>query len=716
MSMGQLPTLVEAELNSGGIVKIKFIAVAVILSSIMNRPALSQTTPFLSEKEVRALVNEVSGDAALEHVRWMTHYHRPAGSQGFEAVLQYVYNKAKEYGLENVRIFRQKSGRPSWTGRKAELWIIEPEEIKLTSLDQVAVSLADYSRNTDAIAELTDVGMGEEDSDYEGKDVDGKIVLAGGSLDKVMELAVWKRGALGIISYAPQSRSALDHPDQIAWQTIPVESPDGKPGTFAFVVSMRQAEWLRNLLKEEGRPVRVKALVESDFVEPSRQAMCEAFIMGTENDGQDIVYTAHLQEEKTSANDNGSGCAALLEIARSIKRLGDEGKLKRPLRNLRFWWTTENSSERQFFSDFPEEGKKLLAAINLDMVGARQSLGSRVQHVSLAPASQPGFLNDLTENIIDFVRQGNTAYYASANMIKSYPFNRPIFAHLGTREGYNILVLPFFSGSEHVQFLEGVIGVPAIAFLDWPDEYIHSTDDDLWGVDPTQIQRNAFAAAAIGYAMATAGEGDIPTWAAEVYGNSLARLGRETKLALHWVEESSDPKPAYRVARNQIHQAILREVRAVESLRRLSRGPKGSELIAGFSARLRDQEATRLEELDDFFAWKTGSRPPRLVLDEKERKLARKVPVLPASPEEYYAAQRNIKPVAGLHRCLALEALAFVDGKNSYLDICNAVSAEALTAGEHYYGTATREMIEEFLASALSAGIIRLKEDRREKR
>jgi hypothetical protein len=58
--------------------------------------------------------------------------------------------------------------------------------------------------------------------------------------------------------------------------------------------------------------------------------------------------------------------------------------------------------------------------------------------------------------------------------------------------------------------------------------------------------------------------------------------------------------------------------------------------------------------------------------------------------------------------------LSFADGKNSYLDICNAVSAEALAAGEHYYGAATREMIEEFLTSVLSAGIIQLKEGRRE--
>ncbi|MEN6560314.1 MAG: M28 family peptidase [Acidobacteriota bacterium] len=685
----------------------------IVLLSLLCRPALSQTTPFMSEKEVRALTNEISGDTALEHVRWMTHYHRPSGSRGFEAVLQYVYAKAREYGLENVRIIRQRSARPSWTAGKAELWIVEPEEIKLTSLDQVAVSLADYSRTTDLTAELADVGTGESEADYDGRDVGGKIVLAGGSLDKVMEMAVWKRGALGIVSYASQRQNPIDHPDQIAWQSIPVRSADGKPGTFAFVLSIRQGEWLRELVRKAKSPVRLRALVESEFTEPSWQAMCEAFIMGTDKTAPDIVYAAHLQEEKTSANDNGSGCAALLEIARSLKLLSDQGKIRRPLRSLRFWWTTENSSEAQFFSDFPEERTKILAAINLDMVGAKQSLGSRVQHVTLSPASRPGFLNDITEHVVDLVRRGNTPTYAAH--YNAYPFTRPILAHLGTREGYNILVLPFFTGSEHVQFLEAVVGVPAVGFLDWPDEYIHGTDDDLWNVDPTQIQRNAVAAAAIGYLTAVAGEGDAPIWAAEVYGNALARMGRETKLALQWIGGASDPVPAYRTARNQVREAVRREIRAVDSLRRLSPGPRGLRLIADCAAKLRDREAAWLAELDHLFQWKTGAPPPQLVPEAKDRELSRMIPVLEASPKDYYAARQRMTLVPGLHTAMALECLAFVDGKNSFLDIFNAVSAEALAAGDSYYGPVTRDMVEQFLSNAVKLGAIRLKDNRREK-
>ncbi len=267
---------------------------AALLLFFVGAAAFTQTTPLLSEKEYRALANEISGDSAMEHIRVYSSYHRPSGSQGFEAVLQYFCGRAKEYGLQDVRVIRQHSPRPSWTGKRGELWMVRPEEIKITSMDQVALSLADYSRTTDVTAELVDVGQGESDADYEGKDVKGKIVLSGGSNDAVMEHAVWKRGALGIVSYETNRQNPADHPDQVAWQTIPVKSKDGQAGTFGFVISPHRAMWLRELLRKT--PVMLHAVVVSEFVEPSWQAIGEAFIKGTTYSDQDILLTAHLQE------------------------------------------------------------------------------------------------------------------------------------------------------------------------------------------------------------------------------------------------------------------------------------------------------------------------------------------------------------------------------------------------------------------------------------
>ena len=214
---------------------------------------------------------------------------------------------------------------------------------RLAFTPEVALSLADYSRPTTiASAELVDVGAGTAEADYAGKDVAGKIVLATGSLATAMNEAVWKRGALGLIYFTTQRR---DQQDQVPWTRIPVQNPEkSKDGTFAFVLSQREGLRLRGELAAAKTPYKVQARVESTFHEPSSQSIVEAVIRGTAIHDQDIVLTGHLQEERFSANDDASGCANVLEIARALKRMIDDGRLPRPRRDIRFWWVDEISA------------------------------------------------------------------------------------------------------------------------------------------------------------------------------------------------------------------------------------------------------------------------------------------------------------------------------------------------------------------------------------
>ena len=80
-----------------------------------------------------------------------------------------------------------------------------------------------------------------------------------------------------------------------------------------------------------------------------------------------------------------------IRFARALKKLIDEGTLPRPRRDIRFWWLDEISASQQYFADNPAEAKQLLANINQDMVGARQSAGSRVQFVTRPPFSTARF-------------------------------------------------------------------------------------------------------------------------------------------------------------------------------------------------------------------------------------------------------------------------------------------------------------------------------------
>ena len=87
-----------------------------------------QDLPFLTEAHYRYLVGEISGDAAYEHIRFMTQFHRPRGGHpGLMKVAEYYESKAREYGLENVKLIRQRANYVPWHAKAASLWMIEPE-------------------------------------------------------------------------------------------------------------------------------------------------------------------------------------------------------------------------------------------------------------------------------------------------------------------------------------------------------------------------------------------------------------------------------------------------------------------------------------------------------------------------------------------------------------------------------------------------------------
>jgi hypothetical protein len=686
--------------------------ISALLFFDVSPPLGAQDLKFLSQEEYKYLVEEISGDAAYEHLRFYTQFHRPrGGAQGLMEVAQYTERKARTFGLEDVRLIKQASDTVPWNAKRAELWLVEPDVERLADIVQTPLHLADNSRSVDVTAELVDVGDGSAEKDYEGKDVKGKIVLAWGSLNAVNEQAVWKRGALGIVSYAdPRSPQGLHYPHQIRWLTLPLNSEDGKPSAFAFGISVDQGTSLHRRLAASSQPFKVHALVESEIGNDNWQVMVEGFIHGTSIHDQDIVLTGHLQEGKYSTNDDGSGCANVLEIARAMVKLIRDGKIKRPKRNIRFWWTTEVGSERQYFADHPDESKKMLANINQDMVGANQGQDIlRVQNITRVPFSRFHFLNDIAEAVIDFVVKSNTADLAALQAGTPQPYPKPILSRLGTRHRYNARMVPFHNNTDHMTFTEAPIGVPAITFTNWPDNYIHSTDDDLWNIDRTQLQRNAFAVAAITYIIASAGEAEAPMIATQVYGGAVIRLSEAYKVATGLLvsKPSADRAEAFKRAANQIHQAALRELRAIESVAQLTTSRPA--LVAALTENLKQLETAYAKDLNSYYKAVTDeANLPIVSYTEKEKELEGIKPVLAAGPKEFLERRGKVKSVKGLHPLMAFEVLNFVDGRRTGVDIYNAVSAEALQAGEYYYGRVTPEMVHELLKNLSDAGLIKI--------
>jgi hypothetical protein len=342
------------------------------------------------------------------------------------------------------------------------------------------------------------------------------------------------------------------------------------------------------------------------------------------------------------------------------------------------------------------------------MVGARQSLGGRVQHVTRTPYSRWSFLNDVVESIVTSLVKGNNAYLASWQNQTPAPFSRPIFAHLGSREPYNAQMVPYFDSTDHMVFNEAAIGIAGVTFTNWPDEYIHSTDDDLWQIDRTQLQRNAVAVAATALYLANLNENQVPTLVAVMAGEGRERLSHDLAVGTALLASASeaDRFRAYQDALNLLAQAEMREATGLESVRKYA-GENMRKLLDSLSEDFKLTELNHRQRLEEWYIALRGGKAPAAV-NEREIALAAKVPHNLGTLGEYLRHKRDIEGPEGLHPLLRYEALNYVDGKRSILDIYRAVRAESLSAGEWYYGVVRLESIDELFKSAEKAKAVEL--------
>ena len=123
-------------------------------------------------------------------------------------------------------------------------------------------------------ADVVVLDSGEEESDYRGLDVEGKLVLTRGDLGRVRELAVEERGAVGIIfdgTWVRPPALVEGELDNALRYTSFWWAGDEKP-CFGFVLTPRTGRWLRSFVKERRKKrqaVRLFARVDSDVYDGS---------------------------------------------------------------------------------------------------------------------------------------------------------------------------------------------------------------------------------------------------------------------------------------------------------------------------------------------------------------------------------------------------------------------------------------------------------------
>lgn len=645
------------------------------------------------------IADEVSGAVAMRHVYEMgayegKRYEREYGDTYFET--EYVARMAREYGLEDVHVVRFEAN-PQWHARRGELWLETPRRRLLISHRDVPAALVPGSASADVATELVYVGRGTDASDYAGKDVRGKIVLTTGPIAPVVRAAVVERGAVGIVSTHNALGKPIDRPDLISWTRVP--QPEGGPGIFAFALSHRIGQELLGMV--ENGPVRVRAVVETEIFQDVTHQVTVATIPGDGSTDEEVAFVAHLFEgvTKQGAGDNISGSATILEVARAYKRLIDEGVLPRPRRTIRFIWAPEFTGTVPYFQSNEEWVRRLLAGINMDMVGA--SLVENRGNLKLyrTPASLPTFVSDVAQQFMEYV--GETNREKVHNRRIAYAFSRPMVDPTGTQDPFYYHIEKYYGSSDHVVFAQA--GVPVVFFNHWPDAVYHTSEDRPRSLDPTQLKRTAFIGVATAAVLAGAGAEDAARLAALTAGYAGERVGNDLRAGIQQMAaaEPTELGIAYAEARNAVEQAYLRERAAIRSAATVAKGNRRAEAAATAMAdrfyRGLGNDLARVDQAYRLIAEAHGIPLAKASTTAAEREAARLYPRLVFEGVLRPTSARSDK-LRGFH---AMEALWFADGSRSILEIRNAISAEL--------GPVAVEDVRAFFDDAAAQGLVEIR-------
>jgi len=445
-----------------------------------------------------------SGDVAFDHVARLSVLHRLPNTGAYDEAADYVAARARTYGLNvevrdfpadgNAEYWTWKTA-PRWTPVSAELFWVSPHQGTLARFADTPVSLAMYSTTAEVAADVVDVGYGFRSEDYEGKDVKGKLIFTTGFPSMVYAEAVVKRGAAGIVTWYNEATQ----PDAAAWLSLPLSAAatdsSGSPRTVAFVLSYFQGRLVKQAL-DRGQQVTLGARVEAT-VGPGHHRIVSASLPGTDTSAGEVWFSAHLDHQKPGANDNASGAAAILEVARSLAECVRSGALPRPVATIRFLWGPEMIGNVLFLHANEPLIKRVIGAFNLDTVGEHQArLGTSLWAIR-PPMSRPHYFADVAENLALFTLRN------SRRLLGGRPDGPFLTASGGTRSVLNAAVVPYVGASDHIIFNDGAVAIPSVGYIHYPDPTWHTNRDTLENVDPTTLKRVVFmtggAALALGW-------------------------------------------------------------------------------------------------------------------------------------------------------------------------------------------------------------------------
>jgi hypothetical protein len=267
------------------------------------------------------ILKEVSIDNTWKHIEHITETipSRLAGSDNSQRMAEYAVETFKKAGLE--------------TKTDKFLGLVsfpEPATVRLLTPEQreIVANTLGHSASTDGIeGELIYVGSGAE-SDYEGKDVRGKITLSELSYSPARHekaYIAWKRGSIAqiMMNWGDETNTAVPFGSmKSAWgnptpETLETEMPD------IPCVGIARTEGLR--LKELCQRGTVKVWLNATADNGWKPLTMTTAEFDAERGRQFLLLGGHMDSwPGPQATDNAAGDACIMELSRVFQNHRDE--------------------------------------------------------------------------------------------------------------------------------------------------------------------------------------------------------------------------------------------------------------------------------------------------------------------------------------------------------------------------------------------------------
>ena len=340
-----------------------------------------------------------------------------------------------------------------------------------------------------------------------------------------------------------------------------------------------------------------------------------------------------------------------------------------------------------------EDIPKMVAALNLDMVGEDQDKTGSILTVHKTPDSLPSYVNAVMEAIFEEAQKELSAFGAEP-----------------TTASFRHKVEKFSSGSDHYIYSDPTVGIGCPMMIQWPDKFYHTSADTIDKVSPKSLAKVASIAATYVYFLANAGEIEAPWIASQV-------VSREKQGVIKLVQETLDKSATQEMDPYEVdkHRDWLRDkleydvevaAEAIRSIKRIA--PNSDDVIGPFITELMsyaDEEYEHAVKVLEALAAKQGIKelpdyePEKVEEPEGADMVPEKLYRGPVSSRPWVAklSKEDREALRGLNKKHGVEyggpmtlALYWTDGSRSISEISRLVELESgstnLAYMVDYYG------------------------------